>query len=284
MDQKYLDEIEAFKAEHATKVGAMGENLKLLLSERDALRKDQDLVRDARAKYLSGVLKEPLEEYNVKVRNLRLNLTQLEARITKLENRREEEIKRELLTLKLRRLQEHEEDLKRWIADPRRNPGSPPFYFYEEVERVRLRTQISQRLGFSEAFLEHKEAKKKFEVDLANLERQLGQFREACVSRAREMFPDTPDYPKRLMKLDAEIERVAKELNRQEFLHKGKLSDLRQDVARRANAEQLRQKRDARFKSLGLNGPPSCSLLRAEEELRNTEAQIKALEQSIKAR
>lgn len=283
MDQKYLDEIEAFKAEHEAKITAMREKLELLRSERDALKKDQDLVRADRAKYLSSVLKEPLEEYNVKVRNLRLNLTRLEARIIKLENQHEEEIKKELVALKLRRLQEHEENLKRWIADPHRSPGSPSFYFYEEGERARLRSQINQRPDVGEAFSEYKEAKKQFEISLMNLERQISQFREACVSRAREMFPDAPDYPKRLMKLDAEIEREAKDLNRQEFLHKGKLSNLRQDVARRASVEEHRQKIDMRLKGLGLNEPPSQSVLQAEKELQRTEAQIKALQQPIKA-
>lgn len=286
MDQKYLDDIETLKTVHTDRVNRLTKRLEHLLSQREALKQARSAIRKNRAGYLSDALKSSLEEYNGRMRDLRLDLVKVESKVARLENRREEDVSKALTALNLLQLQEHELNLKRWIADPNRSKRAPQFQFSEEDERERLWSEFSLSLGISDALVEVKQAKKRFEVELAKLDAQVGQVRSACVERARELFPDDPDHHG-LQALEEQIQTVSKELDWEKLSHQRKMNDLKRSAERRISEERKANAQARRHQLLGIkNGPyrtpTDAALLQAEEELRRTEEQIMALREPSK--
>lgn len=281
MDQKYLNDIEALKTVHASRVSQLTKRLEHLLSQKEALKQARSTVRQARADYLSKALMGSLEEYNGKIRDLRLDLIKVESKVARLEHHREEGVNKALIALKLLRLQEHELNLKQWISNPNRSKAAPQFHFSEEDERARLWSEINLSLGISDALVDVKQAKKRFEVELAKLDAQIGQVRSACVERAHELFPDVPDHHG-LGDLDAQIQAADEELNREKFLYQEKMRDIKRCAERRIADERKAKAQAHRRQILGIkNGPyrtpMDVALLQAEEDLHRTEEQIKAL-------
>ncbi len=281
MDQKYLDDIEALKTVHTGRVNRLAKRLEHLLSQREALKQARSAIRKNRAGYLSDALKSSLEEYNSRIRDLRLDLVKVESKVARLENRREEDVNKALTALKLLRLQEHELNLKRWIADPNRSKKAPQFHFSEEDERARLWSDFSLSLGISDALVDVKQAKKRFDVELAKLDAQIGQVRSACVERARELFPDDPDHHG-LQAIEEQIQSVSKKLSWEKLSHQGKMNDLKRSAERRISEERKANAKAHRLQLLGIKTGPNrtpvdAALLQAEEELRRTEEQIMAL-------